>query len=73
MPNNDYHLSETHCGFKWGPLKVTRISSGPTWGAVIEVETRTHFLQVRVTPSGRIRVDTVVTRAFPDPKERNAA
>lgn len=47
---NDY-------GFKWGEAEVTRIHSDPKLGVIMMVDTPLERLELRVTPSGLIRVE----------------
>lgn len=56
-------------GFEWGPAKVERIASNPKWGVVVSIESKSHFIQVRVTPSGRIQVGDVMKKARLGPQK----
>jgi len=60
---SEFRYSNTRYGFEWGPAKVERTASTPKWGVVASVESKSHFVQVRVTPSGQIRVGEVVKKA----------
>lgn len=52
----------TQYGFTMGPCEVTRIASGTKWGAVIDVQGKRQRVEIRVTPSGLLRVGKVITR-----------
>jgi len=54
MPNR---LTETVYGFVWGPVAVQRIVSDPKWGFVLRVDTLRQSVQLRITPSGLIRIE----------------
>jgi hypothetical protein len=50
------HFLPTKYGFEWGPLEVVRIASTPTWGYALDIISNRQRLEIRVTPSGIIRV-----------------
>jgi hypothetical protein len=50
--------SVTKYGFKFGPAEVTRIHSDDNGAVWIEVKGARGAVQVRVTPSGLVRVDS---------------
>jgi len=50
---------ETKYGFKWGPASVERCVSDPKFGVVLKISTKGKTLEVRITPSGLIRVGQV--------------
>ena len=57
------HYEETTYGFKWGAAEVTRCISDPKAGVVLTVTTTTNqVVNIRVTPSGQIRVGEVGRR-----------
>ncbi len=45
-------------GFKWGPMTVTRIASDDKFGRVLEISTKHDVMQIRVTPGGKIKVES---------------
>jgi hypothetical protein len=53
----------TQYGFTMGPAKVTRIHYTPKWGAFIEVSGHRERIEIRVTPSGLLRVGKVIKKA----------
>lgn len=59
---DDFRYEDTRFGFKWGPMGVVRITSDPKYGVVIGIETPTDRVDVRSTPSGRLRVGKVARR-----------
>ena len=52
----------TQYGFTMGPCEVTRICSGREWGAYIEVKGKRQRIEIRVTPSGLLRVGNIINR-----------
>ena len=44
-------------GFKWGNVTVTRVCTHSKHGRWLKVETPKELLEIRVTPSGLIRVE----------------
>ena len=59
---NKFSGQETQYGFKWGPAEVIRCASHPKWGVMLDLETTKQRLEIRVTPSGIIRVGKAVKR-----------
>lgn len=53
------HFKLTQYGFEWGKAIVERVASTPKWGVVLDVRSSRHLVQIRVTPSGLIRVGAV--------------
>ena len=51
-----YHYEETPYGFQWGPALIERCVSDPKWGVVLTITTPKERYQVRVTPTGLVRV-----------------
>ena len=51
-----FRHSDTRYGFTWGPAEVRRCASERKWGVMFDVITDKQRLQIRVTPSGLIRV-----------------
>ena len=49
-------------GFIFGPATVSRIGDFGKWGYVLQVSTARQRVDIRVTPSGIIRVEQVITR-----------
>lgn len=49
-------FESTRYGFQWGPAEVTRIHSDDQFGVVMEIKSGRGSIQVRVTPTGLIRV-----------------
>lgn len=49
----------TQFGFKWGPAHVQRLCSDKKWGVMMTIRTPKQFLDIRITPSGMIRVEQV--------------
>lgn len=59
-----FRLTETKYGFQWGPASVVRICDDPKAGVLIAVYTDRARLEIRVTPSGLIRIcDCGTTKA----------
>lgn len=56
-------------GFTWGPADVIRIASDDKWGVMLEVRTPRQRLEIRVTPSGIVRVGKPERRAGVSPLE----
>ena len=50
----------TRCGFKWGAAHVQRIASSPKWGVILCIQSGKQQVEIRVTPSGMIRVGEIV-------------
>lgn len=57
MADKKFSLTELVHGFQWGPATVTRCVSDPKWGVVIQVQGPREMVNVRVTPSGLVRID----------------
>jgi hypothetical protein len=55
-------IYNTQYGFVFGSAVVTRICHGTKWGYVLEVSGAKQRVEIRVTPSGRIRVGPIITR-----------
>jgi hypothetical protein len=57
------HRAVTRFGFEWGAANVDRLMSDEGFGVVIAVHTTCgQVVNIRVTPSGRIRVGKVGKR-----------
>jgi len=52
----------TQYGFAWGPMEVRRCTDLGRYGRVLRVVTGKEELTIRVTPSGRIRLDEPVRK-----------
>jgi hypothetical protein len=59
--NND--LEETVFGFRWGPVTVERCVSDPKWGVQLSLTTERWTLEVRIMPTGRLRLGVPKRRA----------
>jgi len=55
-------IENTQYGFIFGPATVTRICDSEKWGCVLEVSGARQRVEIRVTPSGQIRVGPIITR-----------
>lgn len=55
--------SITQCGFTMGPATVTRIHQDDKLGAFLEVSGQRQRIEIRVTPSGLLRVSKVIKKA----------
>ena len=55
-------IYNTQYGFVFGSAVVTRLCNGAKWGYVLEVSGKKQRVEIRVTPSGRIRVGPITTR-----------
>jgi hypothetical protein len=55
-------IENTQYGFMWGPATVTRVCDCGKWGCVLQVSTARQRVDIRVTPSGIIRVEHFITR-----------
>ena len=49
----------TRYGFEWGPCRVSRLVSDPKFGVVLEVKGKRESVEIRVTPGGFLRIDTI--------------
>lgn len=49
--------ADTQYGFTWGPVEVTRLASDPKAGVFIGIKTPRQSIQIRITPSGLIRIN----------------
>ena len=49
----------TAYGFVWGPLEVVKLAQIPGVGAVLELKTPRERIEVRVTPTGLIRLGEI--------------
>ena len=47
---------ETRYGFIWNGTQVSRCCSDPKWGILLLVQTPKQELEIRVTPTGLVRV-----------------
>lgn len=54
-----FRCEGTEYGFRWGPATIERMASDKKWGVIFDVKTDKQTLQIRVTPSGQIRVEPV--------------
>lgn len=52
-----FPANEIPYGFAWGPVEVTRLTSDPKAGVVLGLRTAKETIQIRVTPSGLIRLN----------------
>ena len=52
----------TQYGFTMGPCEVTRIAADPKWGSYVEVAGKRQRIEIRVTPSGLLRVGKIINR-----------
>ena len=59
MTDGDYEVVETRYGFEWGPLTVERITDDYRFGVFICVSGKREKVDIRVTPSGLVRVGEV--------------
>lgn len=59
----------TNFGFKMGPCEVVRIANADDWGAYIEVKGKRQRIEIRVTPSGLLRVGNVINRKEPQHRQ----
>jgi len=50
----------TQYGFIWGPLEVRRLVSDNKFGVVIKLKTNKESIDVRITPSGLIRLEEII-------------
>ena len=66
---HDETLTETRCGFRWGPVLVERCASHQGH-VIVSIKTKNKRLDVRVTPKGFIRVG-VPTPISPDEAEEH--
>lgn len=58
-----YGLKETSFGFDWGPMSIERVCSDDKGGVVIAVKSNKETVDIRVTPSGLMRISSVVKRS----------
>ena len=47
-------FAETDYGFDWGGMSVERLASDPKFGTVIRVYSKHQYVDVRVSPGGRV-------------------
>lgn len=59
MASDSAHYRETRYGFEWGPLVISRVMSDDGWGVMVEIRTPRQSLNIRVTPSGLIRIGEI--------------
>jgi len=50
----------TQYGFTWGPLEVERLVSDDKFGVVIKLKTNKESIDIRITPSGLIRLEEII-------------
>jgi hypothetical protein len=62
---SNFLYQPTNYGFKWGPCEVTRAASCRKVGVFLDIETPKRLLQLRVTPTGNIRVSSVYSKGKP--------
>lgn len=55
----NYGCMETKYGFAWGPAQVVRLMSDPKWGVILEVKSGKQAVEIRITPSGLIRIGNI--------------
>lgn len=51
-------VENTKFGFWWGPMLVERTCSDEKWGAIVSIKGAREVVEIRVTPSGSVRVGT---------------
>lgn len=56
------NLEPTHYGFQWGNAEVTRIASDEKGNRWLEIRSERDVVEVRITPSGFLRVAKRPTR-----------
>ena len=56
---SDYETKITQYGFKWGPAHVQRLCSDKKWGVMMTIRTLKQTLDIRITPSGLIRLEPI--------------
>jgi hypothetical protein len=54
------NLEDTDYGFVWGPVAVERWASDEEGSVILGLTTKKETLEIRVTPTGLIRVGTPV-------------
>ncbi len=52
-----YELIDTPYGFAWGPVEIERTVSDPKFGVVLTLMTNRKTLDIRITPSGLVRIN----------------
>jgi hypothetical protein len=57
-----FHFAETRYGFRWGPFEIRRDCSDPKWGVMLTIITPRQEAQIRITPSGLIRIGEPTNR-----------
>ena len=55
-------IENTQYGFIFGPATIARICDSEKWGCVLEVSGARQRVEIRVTPSGQLRVGPMITR-----------
>jgi len=55
-------IENTQYGFVFGPANITRICDSEKWGCILEVSGARQRVEIRVTPSGQLRVGPIITR-----------
>ena len=56
---SDFETKITQFGFRWGPANIQRLCSDKKWGVLFTIQTNRESLDIRVTPSGLIRVEPI--------------
>lgn len=51
------YFDEDQFGFTYGNIQVERVCKHPKFGNVIRVWGRDRYIDIRTTPSGRLRVE----------------
>ncbi len=57
-----FDLGETSHGFRWGPMDVQRVFSTWDGGCILLIRGERQEIEVRVTPSGFVRVGELRNR-----------
>ena len=57
-----FALVQTSHGFKWGPLETQRVFSTWDGGCILLIRGERQEIEVRVTPSGYVRVGELKNR-----------
>jgi len=61
--NENFELIETSFGFDWGPMSVERSASHEKWGVMLTLRSNRETVDIRVTPTGLIRISGPVKRS----------
>lgn len=59
---NAWELIETSHGFRWGPMEIQRVFSTWDGGCILLIRGERQEIEVRVTPSGFVRVGELKNR-----------